>query len=409
MPLASSASAGVIAMTVVARSGGRRNTLGHDIRMMQFGFERRKSEEEQCTMGMYEGTFRSERALPGVQLSFEHLRIRCGHAGLRVNGEITLPEARRWLSKAPHKDVLALAAWEDPPLCLQRPVQAALLYICDKDTSWVNCKSSLLLGRRFLSEIVEFGHDAVTKINLQKILDIQASCEEILHEFVVFTDGVFTALALCVFIETVMLANKRRLGITDTQPAPEPDCSCIKPHRIDFRNLMGALDKVALMKRTPLLVCHGKELLISTFFGYSCATIVDAKELINEVLVKKSISLSDMREKVRLKVTAALRFGKPLQIRLGNSAMDWDPYVGDFDGALPPALFHARLWQDFDSWSTVVKREELEDSCISMESHFVFITSEFDLAGVQEHLSSKLPMFDSMAIIDIDPDSICPN
>merc|ERR1712196_182120 len=136
------------------------------------------------------------------------------------------------------------------------------------------------------------------------------------------------------------------------------------------------------------------------------AVSIDAKEIINEVFVKKRITVDAMRERMRLKVATAVRYGKPLHIRMANTAMDWAPFCGDFDGALPKALFHAAMWKDFATWSKVLKPEELEDSCISMEAHFVFITSDFDLNGVKEHLENKLPLFESLAIIDIDAESI---
>lgn len=134
------------------------------------------------------------------------------------------------------------------------------------------------------------------------------------------------------------------------------------------------------------------------------ASVVDARRVINEVLVKRMYSVDEMRDQIRSKIVSALRFGKPLHIRLHNTAMDWTIYC--CEGGLPPELFHAALWKQTEVWSRVASVEEMEGGWFNLDTHFVFVTSDFDLAGVKEHLPSKLPLFERLAIININPRSI---
>eukprot|EP00928_Gymnodinium_smaydae_P007567 TRINITY_DN12712_c0_g1_i2.p2 TRINITY_DN12712_c0_g1~~TRINITY_DN12712_c0_g1_i2.p2 ORF type:complete len:442 (+),score=113.56 TRINITY_DN12712_c0_g1_i2:428-1753(+) len=388
-------------------------TLGQAIRMAQFGLNRpRYDHGESCTMASEEEIYRNERALPGVEVSLRHLRIRCGGAGMAARGEIDVDEARRWLGKARHRDILALASLEEPPLPFLSVVQAALQYLCDNDVSWTNCQSSLRQGRRFLKELGDWPPAKVTRGNLTKIMGFQVSSVAVLQEEA--QEGMYSALAMALFLESVQAACQRRFGIASPVAAAVPaalsaqdtsDFSCEHPRRVLFRHLLPALEEALERRRAPLFVCNGREDLIVTFFSYLCATPVDARRVTNEVLVKKSVTVDEMREQIRQKVISALKFGKPLHVRLHKTAMDWHVYCRD-GSSLPPDLFDLESWKDGEGWLRACSPEELEGGWFNMESHYVFVTSDFDLAGVREYLPSKLPFFERLAIIDIDPDSI---
>ncbi|CAE8610743.1 unnamed protein product, partial [Polarella glacialis] len=76
------------------------------IRLAQFGIAKRDygGDGSGCsTMSMEQEVYRNERALPSMQLSMEHLRIRCGGAGMAAQGEVDVLEAKRWLKKVTHK------------------------------------------------------------------------------------------------------------------------------------------------------------------------------------------------------------------------------------------------------------------------------------------------------------------
>lgn len=382
----------------------KRNTLGATIRMAIMGVEQRKfgREEGLSSMGVEDEIYRNERKLPSVELSLEHLRLRCGGTGMAAQGEVDVEEAKRWLRKAPHKDVLALAAWEEPPSCVLAPLQAALTFLCDNDISWESCAHSLRNGRQFTRELVDFPHLRVTRKTLDKMMTLDLSAHLVLKQ--VSREGLYSALAICILMESIILANKVRLGIPAPPPPPQLELTPEQPREVKFRQLLPALDRAQELERTPLLVCNGKEDIVCTFFSYLCAVPVDAKELINEVLVKKSISLEGMRDKVRQKTVKALKYGRPLHIRLANTSLDLSGYV--CEGGLPPELFWAAKWKTQEVWSQVVRPQELDGACFNFDSHFVFITSDLDLEKAQRYLKDRLPFYDALAIIDIDPGSI---
>lgn len=316
--------------------------------------------------------------------------------------EISVDEARRWLRKAPHKDILALGNWTDAPPCVQRPVQVALQYLCDKDTSWENCMSSLKNGRAFTRELDEFRHSNVTRTNLDRMMAFKLSASEVLQQE--YHDGLYTAVALCLMMESVLAAGKSRVGISGEPPRCQVDFVSEQPKIIKFRELLPALERAREVQRTPLVVCNGKEDTVCTFFSYMCAVTIDAKQIICDVFVKKKISVDGMRDELRQKVASALRFGRPLHIRMSNTALDWNAYCGE--GGLPQELFLASRWKDQDSWEKVLHAADFDGACFDMNSHFILVTTDFEVAGVQDYYPTKLPYFSSFAVMDIDPNSI---
>eukprot|EP00929_Paragymnodinium_shiwhaense_P092085 TRINITY_DN51976_c0_g1_i1.p1 TRINITY_DN51976_c0_g1~~TRINITY_DN51976_c0_g1_i1.p1 ORF type:complete len:451 (+),score=52.59 TRINITY_DN51976_c0_g1_i1:79-1431(+) len=379
-------------------------TLGQIIRMRQFGIERRSNNDDSvCTAAMEDEVRRNEQCLPSAELSLQHLRVRCGGTGMAAKGEIDVDEAIKWLNKASHKDIQALGCMEDPPPALQKPVQAALQYLCDFDLSWENCQSSLRKGRRFTLELSIFQPKNVTRNNLDKMIDIGCSAEAVLKAVPAYEPGLYTAVAVGVFMDSVTQLSKVRHGIPAPPPPPRIEFTAAQPRVVPFRQLIPVFDKALELDHVPLLVCNGKEDIVATFFSYMVSTVVDAKRVINEVLAKKLYTVDEMREQIRQKIMSALRYGKPLHLRMANTAMDWHTYC--CDGGLPVELFDGGAWKRQDVWTKVIASAELE-GCFNAKSHFVFITSDWDIAKVQEHLPSKLPNFDRLAIIDIDPNSI---
>eukprot|EP00429_Kryptoperidinium_foliaceum_P022104 CAMPEP_0176147614 /NCGR_PEP_ID=MMETSP0120_2-20121206/75253_1 /TAXON_ID=160619 /ORGANISM="Kryptoperidinium foliaceum, Strain CCMP 1326" /LENGTH=380 /DNA_ID=CAMNT_0017484239 /DNA_START=65 /DNA_END=1207 /DNA_ORIENTATION=+ len=379
--------------------------MGASIRMAIMGVEKRQFGRDDgfSTMSIEDEIYKNEQKLPSVELSLEHLRLRCGGVAMAAQGEVGVEEAKRWLKKAPHKDVVALGSWTDPPPCVLEVVQAALTYLCDSDTSWENCVCSLRQGRGFTREVIEFQHLRITRKNLEKMMACSLDMHRVLTQ-APKRDGLYTAVSLCLLMECIILENKVRLGIPAPPPPPPVEFTPEQPRIVQFRQLLPALEGAQELQRTPLLVCNGKEDIICTFFSYMCAVAIDAKELINEVLVKKTISLEDMRDKVRQKAVKALKYGRPLHIRLSTASPDWSGYC--CEGGLPLEVFAAAKWKTQEVWSQVVRPQELDGACFNFDSHFVFVTSDLDLPRVQQHLKGRLPYYDALAIIDIAPDSI---
>eukprot|EP00930_Biecheleria_cincta_P082341 TRINITY_DN72095_c0_g1_i1.p1 TRINITY_DN72095_c0_g1~~TRINITY_DN72095_c0_g1_i1.p1 ORF type:complete len:479 (+),score=83.32 TRINITY_DN72095_c0_g1_i1:68-1438(+) len=418
----------------------RRRTLGETIRLAQFGILQRPHEMVDVnSMEMREDVYRNERALPSTVLSFDHLRIRCG-VGTAAQGEICVDEAKKWLKKTTQKDMRELASWDDPPDCLQKPVQAALQFLCDDDLSLENCRKSLLSGRAFLRELEQFNHMRVTQKNLEKITALHSSAAAVIAEGRGHNQGrlgLYTALVFAVLINSVIIANRERLGLAAEAEKPTKTLTAVgatfarhEPVRIEFRHLLTALDQARDLEKTPLLVCNGKELVVCCFFEYMCAVAIDAKRVINEVHIKKIKTREEMQEELRQKVSTALRYGRPLHVRMANSAFDWRPYcervedpetatgderrddsdaaVGSPDGPslLPHELFQGSAWYREPVWSRVLRARDMEGCCFNMDTHFLFITSDWDLAKVKEHYPDRVPHFEQMAIIDIDVSSL---
>lgn len=296
-----------------------------------------------------------------------------------------------------------------------------------------------MTGRAFLRELDNFNHMRVTQKNLDKLIALNSSAAAVIEEARGHNQGrlgLYTALVLAVLINSVIIANRERLGLVAEQEKPTKTLSAVgatfarqEPVRIEFRHLLTALDQARDLDKTPLLVCNGKELVVCCFFEYMCAVAIDAKRVINEVHVKKIKTREEMQEELRQNVSTALRYGRPLHLRMANSAFDWRPYcepvdpecasgdgppvdsnasVGSPDGPtlLPHELFHGSAWYREAVWSSVLRAQDMEGCCFNMETHFVFITSDWDLAKVREHYPSRVPHFEQMAIIDIDVSSL---
>lgn len=306
------------------------------------------------------------------------------------------------MKKATQKDIVGLGSQTDPPECLQRPIQAALQYLCDHDTSWSNCMKSLQGGRAFIRELIEFDHTRITRVNLDKMLAFDLSAEEILREEQ--CEGLYTALAVCVLLESVKNGSKIQFGI----PAPPPPCriefNSEQPYKVSFRQMISAVEAAQEAQRTPLLICNGKEDIVCTFYSYTTAVVIDAKRIMNEVLIKKTVTLEEMREQVRSKVVSALRYGRPLHIRMANTAMDWHRYC--VEGCVPAELFDEAQWKMQAIWTSVLRPGDMDAGVFDMAAHFVLITSDWPADKVTEHLKKALPYYDRMAVIEVDPDSI---
>lgn len=100
-------------------------------------------------------------------------------------------------------------------------------------------------------------------------------------------------------------------------------------------------------------------------------------------------------------------FCKPLHIRMANAALDWSKFCCD---DFPADLFDGELWSIenaykrgwFDNGHKMLL--ELENEKKWKEFHVV-LTSTFDLESATEFLADKIPHYDKLAILTIDPKS----
>merc|ERR1712146_127397 len=86
---------------------------------------------------------------------------------------------------------------------------------------------------------------------------------------------------------------------------------------------------------------------VEIFFSYQMTVEIDCKELLNEVLVKKTRTKEEMRRSLRAKLTEAMDcrslnlFCKPLHVRMANTAFDWNEACCD---DFPADVFSGTLW-----------------------------------------------------------------
>merc|ERR1712039_113364 len=196
-------------------------------------------------------------------------------------------------------------------------------------------------------------------------------------------------------------------------PDPEPDEEPPAwPIVIDFKQVNTAMHDALKWRKTPLFICNGKASVVDTFFSYQACTLVDAKWVLNKVDVVKEFDVSQMREQLRVRLIAALKFGKPIHVAMSSSAVSLGPkYCSKSE--FPEALFKQDEWLQRDNYGKVVRDSDLsdwpgafpgrmKDECAS----YAFITSDLSRESACEFLPEVLPHFDSMAMIEIDPASI---
>jgi len=100
-------------------------------------------------------------------------------------------------------------------------------------------------------------------------------------------------------------------------------------------------------------------------------------------------------------------FTKLLHIRLSNSAFDLKKFCCD---EVPADIFDPQIWTIEEAFKRGFFDEgqkvnlELEDE-LKWKEFCVVATSTFDLERAKEFLTDKIPHFDKLAIIVIDPAS----
>jgi len=217
------------------------------------------------------------------------------------------------------------------------------------------------------------------------------------HGKVAFTD----------FVDYVFATPKAPTAAVDKARADKP---IVYPITIPFTDLKKCLQEARHAGRMALILASGLE-QVETFLTYQQNQTIDCKELLGKIFVAKTMSMEEGQELAIKKLKYALDgngFCQPLHVRLANSAFDWKKFCcKDF----PPEVFSGTLW-------TIQHALELNlihaphamslglENEKKWQDFHVILSSSYDLEKANEYLFDKIPFYDELAIIVVDPKSI---
>ena len=164
-----------------------------------------------------------------------------------------------------------------------------------------------------------------------------------------------------------------------------------------------------------LLVCNGHAKEADTFLTYSAYVQIDAKWVMGETMIRKSISIEDMREDLRRRVVNAMKHGLPVHIAMANTAVAFNStFCAEL--TFPRSVFNFGMFRgdpegrEPGEYKSIIRESDLEDWPGSFpgrmkDGFYVVVTTDFDLESAREFLPAALPYFDDMAILEVDPAS----
>jgi Ca2+-binding EF-hand superfamily protein len=215
-------------------------------------------------------------------------------------------------------------------------------------------------------------------------------------------------------LEAILAEEEAKKPKDDGKPAAapiDPAKEPTYPMKIGFKELADRITEARAWNKSVLILSNELD-QPETFLSYQNYGVVDAKQLINEVFVKKSKSMNDARADVEAKLKQCMNssgFCKPVHVRLSNSAFDIVKLCED--GVVPQDVFNCEAWTPSLALEKGYIDEghkfnvEVDDNKKWKDFHVV-ISSTFTLESGKEHLTDKIPFFDKLAVLDIDPDSI---
>lgn len=184
------------------------------------------------------------------------------------------------------------------------------------------------------------------------------------------------------------------------------------PLKIGFKDIAERIKEARAWNKSVLLLASGLS-EVETYLTYQHMGVVDAKLYINEVYVKKAMTQDDARAEVRRKLAQCMQnesgFCKPVHVRLSNSAFDFVKFCSS--GVVPQDVFNPDEWTPEAACKkgfiddAHVLHANIEDQKRWKDFHIV-ISSSFDLETAKEHLTDKIPHFDKLAILEVQPNSI---
>lgn len=185
------------------------------------------------------------------------------------------------------------------------------------------------------------------------------------------------------------------------QPPQEPqEPTPLSTHlrKIHIRQLIETIEPILthpIRPYTPLILDRSQRMDI--FFQYSgdySGVFIDAKKCIVETLVLKKVTLQETLEDMRQKLVLALKYGRTLVIRMGDTAMDLKTRFTHPD-YFPSDLIlkeagRAMLLEP--NYSRVVRDADKDQNIfVAMPDFKVIVTSEFELQDFDEFLADAFP------------------
>jgi len=184
------------------------------------------------------------------------------------------------------------------------------------------------------------------------------------------------------------------------------------PQTVSFTSLKDKMEEARSLGRNILVLSSGKT-EVETFLQYQANIPLDCKQVLSEVSIKKSKPKEEWQEDAKKKLMSAsyhMGFCKPLWVHLSNTAFDLVGFCSD-DG-LPADVFASKeVWTVQKAVDMKIVPEEgkfdltIEDDK-KWHDFYVVITSQFDMEKANEHLAAKIPHYDDLAILVVDPSSI---
>ncbi|CAE7326985.1 unnamed protein product [Symbiodinium necroappetens] len=289
----------------------------------------------------------------------------------------------------------------------QLAARQVLEYVGDKDVSWENAQRSLSTGNQLVNEILEMQTgEFITKQSLQRF-------EELGHPDVSALWGKSrSAYVLAVFVQACLQDARDRLGLTAAAPPPPPmpQEPPAWPLVIGFKELPARIAEVVRWSRTVLVVCNGHAKEADTFLTYSAYVQIDAKWVMGETMIRKTMGIEEMQESLRKRVVSAMKSGLPLHIAMANTAVAFkDKFCAEH--TFPHSVFNFSMFRgetgtEAGEYRKIIRDVDLEDWPGSFpgrmkEGFFVVVTTDFDLESAREFLPSSLPYFNDMAILEV--------
>eukprot|EP00435_Cladocopium_sp_Y103_P028544 s709_g7.t1 len=159
------------------------------------------------------------------------------------------------------------------------------------------------------------------------------------------------------------------------------------PLKVGLRELPLALSAAHDFGKVGLVVANGLE-EVERYLLYSCEGLIDGKQLIGEVFIKKNQSLEEAKEMLRDLLLSSMEthgVGVSLHIRMGDSACDLQRFCAD-------SMFPAQVFGGPQRWSNEEVLRHFPHSGISLQKDFqLVISTRFNLEDCRLHLADKIP------------------
>jgi len=190
--------------------------------------------------------------------------------------------------------------------------------------------------------------------------------------------------------------------------APVPRQPPTYPLTIDFKDLLEKLAEARAFNKQALVLAGGKD-EVETFMNYRNYQTMDVKMYVSKVWATKTMSLEEAQEDAKKQLTVAMNssgFCKPLHVRMNNAAPDWSKICCE---GFPEEVFDGEAWTIEHAHKLGFFDEShkglLEVDPKKWNEFHVVLTSKFDEESAKEFLASKIPHYDKLAILVIDPKS----